>query len=247
MTPSCSPSSPITRTSLSLICSLIIKSLITLHLHKLNHKKIYYAERRHNRARTQKVDNRRIIHFISHFYLIYARKRHNQIKSKSWTPISPIAIGWEWILCFPVSVWAVSNTNTLSQHPFPVNYILNFIYPIFHGKSRRASPRSCLHDFLWYQHALHGSGNPYCTCTLLPRSRCWCAGSDVKPRSWSCRRSSCESFRSRCPHSHRSVSLLPWYRPCSSSGLCYRYNCLLHRLIQTYFVSSYYYHIFSQQ
>ena len=32
--PSCSPSSPISRTSLSLICSLIIKSLMVVYLHK---------------------------------------------------------------------------------------------------------------------------------------------------------------------------------------------------------------------
>ena len=34
ITPTCSPSAPITRTSLSLICSLIIKSLMVVHLHK---------------------------------------------------------------------------------------------------------------------------------------------------------------------------------------------------------------------
>ena len=84
------------------------------------------------------MDNRRIIHFISYFYPICTRKRHTGIKSKIWTPISSIAIGWEWILCFPV-LSEISQTSIL-YHSI---HLLSTIFWLFFTESRAECLSAC--------------------------------------------------------------------------------------------------------
>ena len=89
MIPNCSPSAPIRRISLSLICSLIIKSLIVVYLRQMN--SFRFLTRKHKKTSEYHIHPKSTTHSPHK-----TRETIHQYQTNS----HPIVLWWEWILYF---------------------------------------------------------------------------------------------------------------------------------------------------